>query len=132
MVALDVLLLFYICGVCGSLIGAAFYAFPTTWKELENVLTIALVWPIYIYHQYNNELERRVAERHKINCAHLIGELESRGRLVQVLAENAAIQNEQYQELLKKYNELRGVELPKTFNGESVLTKEGKPNNEPL
>lgn len=132
MVALDVLLLFYICGVTGSLIGAGFFAFPTTWKELENVLTIALVWPIYIYHQYNNELERRVAQLHKQHCAALIGELESRGRLLQVLAENAAIQNEQYQELLQKYNKLRGVETPPTYNGESILTKEGKPNNEPL
>lgn len=132
MIAFDVLMMLYLSGIIGSIIGVALFRFPQNLNELEAVLTSIFLWPLAAYHQYNRELDRRAFEIHQKLSASLITELESRKRLLTILADNTVIQNEQYQELLKKYNDLRGVETPPTYNGESVLSKKGKPSNEPI
>ena len=107
MVALEVLLFLYFCGMFGSLVGAALVAFPKNFEELDNTLTMTLLWPVCLWHKYNNEIERRSTALYKQHCKVLIHELERRNRLLKVLADNTVFQNEQYQELKQKYDKLK-------------------------
>lgn len=107
MVILEVILILYFSGVFGSLIGAMWFALPKNFNELDNALTIVLLWPLYVWHRYNNEIDRRSALLFKQNCKILIEELERLNRLLKVLSDNTAFQHEQYQELKRKYDRLK-------------------------
>lgn len=130
MFLLEMLFLIYMSGVTGSMIGAAMFAFPKNWNQLDYVVSCSLLWPVYMYHRYNNELERRALMLHELRCKALLAELESRGRLLQAMAKSSTMQHEQYNDILQKYNELKKDQ--KTYNGESVLDKGSTPKHEPV
>ena len=104
MIALDILMLVYLSGITGSMISAAIFAFPKTLDDLDNRLTISLLWPLLIYHRYTNEINRRAHLLTKKSCRNLISVVEHQERLLALQSEKITIQNEKYRKLKDKYD----------------------------
>lgn len=122
-------LLFIYCGGCtGSLIGAALFTLPSTSADFLAVISRALLWPLSIYHVYNDEINKRalVINTDQLRVIH------KQHLLIKTMSENAVRQNQSYFELKEAYDELvrKQNEKPETqqLNGKQMsLTKGNSP-----
>lgn len=101
---IEYLIFIYICGTIGSLIGAAIVHHRKNLSELDldAIFAATFLWPLSLYHTYNNELNRRAIMLNMELRQHVI----TQNQIIKKMSERAVLQTQSYDELKHAYDAL--------------------------
>lgn len=107
MEALSTLLMIYMAGVIGSMIGGVSLDKPKTWAQWDYIVITALFWPKHLYILYQNTLEKRAHEIAEDNIANLENQLRQMNHIIALLTRKGFEQEAHYHKLSLAYAKLK-------------------------